>query len=547
MHSSLLVGISSGNKGLLETVVFLLANVTCIEVISELGADGTLGRTVADHLVQFISNGICVNFRFGFGFGFGFGIGFGIGVGGCDTSSVSGRATCSRCRTDAICMVPLAHSLIEFCLPLLVRNLVTTGLITKVAFICPLAVIIVTLGIILILEAIQLGVEITHLIPVSAVVLILLRSQKGILILQGIALHLVLAHSQLVQLRHFVIELLKVALISLLAYGLCVGIAIAAGHGLRLTHGIHHGLLTLSHILILVLLVQGIAVQVIGERFPVQDLLDCLIQLGLPCGLVLSGLLGKLLLEQSLRLLHRVTLLIGAGVRGRDAGGIGGSCTGGIRFRQRTPGVVAHNAVHIQIVFLLIIFDCGLGLGTEVTVRVQSITVLIALTWDDLDLQAQEISVTKSLDYTVGSNPKVKPPKTDAGYRTVPIIDILLPYLQEQKKTSASQYVFPAPPSNRGGEGGGLMTLRGYEGAWMRYCQTVGFIDSDGKPSLGAHNLRHGTATLMFELDVDVYTTQRLLGHSRVEVTQEIYTELRANQKKKSVDKFNAGMSKYLA
>lgn len=171
----------------------------------------------------------------------------------------------------------------------------------------------------------------------------------------------------------------------------------------------------------------------------------------------------------------------------------------------------------------------------------------LALTWDDLDLQAQEISVTKSLDYTVGSNPKVKPPKTDAGYRTVPIIDILLPYLQEQKKTSASQYVFPAPPSNRGGEGGGLMTLRGYEGAWMRYCQTVGFIDSDGKPSLGAHNLRHGTATLMFELDVDVYTTQRLLGHSRVEVTQEIYTELRANQKKKSVDKFNAGMSKYLA
>lgn len=164
----------------------------------------------------------------------------------------------------------------------------------------------------------------------------------------------------------------------------------------------------------------------------------------------------------------------------------------------------------------------------------------LALTWDDVDLKVKEISVTKSLDYTVGSKPKVKPPKTDAGNRIVPIIDILLPHLQEANSAAVSNYVFPAPASNRGGEGGGLMTLRGYEGAWTRYCETVGLQD------LGAHNLRHGTATLMFELGVDVYTTQRILGHSRVEVTQGIYTELRAGQKRKSVDKFNDGMSKYL-
>jgi len=170
----------------------------------------------------------------------------------------------------------------------------------------------------------------------------------------------------------------------------------------------------------------------------------------------------------------------------------------------------------------------------------------LALTWADLDMKTQEIAVTKSLDYTVGANPQIKPPKTEAGNRIVPIIDILLPYLQEQRRSSTSPYVFPALPSNRGGKGGGLMTLRGYEGAWVRYCEAVGFIGPDGKPTIGAHNLRHGTATLMFELDVDVYTTQRLLGHSRVEVTQEIYTELRAKQKQKSVDKFNAGMAKYM-
>ena len=170
----------------------------------------------------------------------------------------------------------------------------------------------------------------------------------------------------------------------------------------------------------------------------------------------------------------------------------------------------------------------------------------LALSWDDVDFEGREIKITKSLDYTSGANPKYKPPKTDAGIRTVPIIDILYDMLQQAYIARTSDLVFPAPDSNRGGKGGGLMTLRGYEGHWNKYCEAAGFIGSDGKPTLTAHNLRHGTATLMFELGVDELTAQRILGHSRIEITREIYTELRANQKMKSVDKFNAGMTAYL-
>jgi integrase len=171
----------------------------------------------------------------------------------------------------------------------------------------------------------------------------------------------------------------------------------------------------------------------------------------------------------------------------------------------------------------------------------------LALTWDDIDLEACEISVTKSLDYTVGSDPKIKPPKTEAGNRTVPIIDPLREKLLTAMEESTSPYLFPAQPSTRGGNGGGLMTLRGYEGAWLRWCETTGLIDNSGKPTLTAHNLRHGTATLMFELGVDELTAQKILGHSRVEITREIYTDLRAKQKMRSVDKFNAGLSKMLS
>ena len=170
----------------------------------------------------------------------------------------------------------------------------------------------------------------------------------------------------------------------------------------------------------------------------------------------------------------------------------------------------------------------------------------LALTWADVDFSHKQIDVTKSIDYTVGAKPKIKPPKTEAGNRVVPIIDILYDSLLDAYNSSTSEYIFPAADSARGGKGGGMMTLRGYEGAWLRYCEVSGFLGDDGKPTITAHNLRHGTATLMFELGVDELTAQRILGHSRIEITREIYTELRAGQNTKSVSKFNRGMKKYM-
>ena len=171
----------------------------------------------------------------------------------------------------------------------------------------------------------------------------------------------------------------------------------------------------------------------------------------------------------------------------------------------------------------------------------------LALNWTDVDLREDVIHVTKSLDYTNGSQPKYKAPKTDAGIRDVPIIGILHDALEAARKATGSTLLFPAPPSNRGGKGGGLMPDRAYDGAWDRYCEAVGLLDPEGKPAITAHNLRHGTATLFFELGVDELTAQKILGHSRIEITREIYTDLRAAQKKKSVSRFDRGMTKKAA
>lgn len=130
----------------------------------------------------------------------------------------------------------------------------------------------------------------------------------------------------------------------------------------------------------------------------------------------------------------------------------------------------------------------------------------LALSWTDVDLDSRLIHVNKSIDYTNGANPKYKAPKTDAGNRDVPIIDILYSALKTEKRDAVNDLLFPCPPSNRGGAGGGLMTDKAYEDSWLKYCSTVGLLEN-GKPMITAHNLRHGTATIMFEQGVDELTT----------------------------------------
>lgn len=162
----------------------------------------------------------------------------------------------------------------------------------------------------------------------------------------------------------------------------------------------------------------------------------------------------------------------------------------------------------------------------------------LALTWGDIT--DTHINVDKALDYMYHDKPTVKSPKTKAGYRQVPIISTLKPMLVKPKHATKADLVFPAPSSNRSGLGGGYMTERQYEGAWNRYCTEMGFTDEKGKPTITAHQLRHGTATLLFEAGVDILTAQVVLGHASPTTTREIYTHLSAKQKEKSVSQFDA-------
>lgn len=156
------------------------------------------------------------------------------------------------------------------------------------------------------------------------------------------------------------------------------------------------------------------------------------------------------------------------------------------------------------------------------------------------DISNGEISVSKSLTLLDGTNPKVKAPKSDAGVRTVPILSILKWPLDEYIGTLDGEILFPSRGYN-GSTDGQYMTESNYDTAWGAYCHAAGL---DG---LTAHQLRHGTATLLFEAGVDLYTAQRILGHSKVTTTMEIYTELREQKEKQSITALNDYLADFSA
>lgn len=169
----------------------------------------------------------------------------------------------------------------------------------------------------------------------------------------------------------------------------------------------------------------------------------------------------------------------------------------------------------------------------------------LALTWGDIDFKNKIIKCSKAVTL-VGGMPYLKPPKTEAGIREVPLLSDLEKVLVRPADAKDEDLVFPSASKKHLAE----VT---YNKRWMHYCKDTGLVQTTTeeriskqgkkyvytkyKPTITAHPLRHGYATILFEAGVDVYTAQRLLGHANVETTMAIYTHLREKQQAKSTAK----------
>ena len=155
----------------------------------------------------------------------------------------------------------------------------------------------------------------------------------------------------------------------------------------------------------------------------------------------------------------------------------------------------------------------------------------LGLRWEDIDFKEGIIKVQNVVKYN-GALEEGKP-KTDAGYREIPLFQELrrsLIEIRPEDYKMTDYIVHGQDPSKP-------LSESSFKRCWCN------FKKDSNNDTLTSHPLRHAFATTLFEQGVDEYTAQNLMGHADIETTHRIYTHLRQKQKKKSLKK----LEKYFA
>ena len=178
---------------------------------------------------------------------------------------------------------------------------------------------------------------------------------------------------------------------------------------------------------------------------------------------------------------------------------------------------------------------------------------LAALTWADVDLEAQTITVNKVMEYDSNGNPTLRHiTKSKAGMRVVDIPRKLADYMRQMPQDNLL-VIHSAQ--------GKVMTQTAWTKLWKSYMRELNIKYGErtpadlerpksGKPGpkvldmtippITMHWLRHTFCTLLYLSGVDVVQACAQMGHADVATTLRIYTHLDSIHKRKSVDKLDA-------
>lgn len=153
------------------------------------------------------------------------------------------------------------------------------------------------------------------------------------------------------------------------------------------------------------------------------------------------------------------------------------------------------------------------------------------LTWDDVDLNTGEISITKTAVSIHGSMVIQNMPKTANGIRTIYVGENIIEWLKSwhdeiDQDANYRNLVFPNLRMNITNQANAIKT-------WQDACKEIGI------EYRGMHALRHSWATRALEKEIDVKTVSKMLGHKNVITTMNIYQDVLAKQKAKCANIMN--------
>ena len=158
---------------------------------------------------------------------------------------------------------------------------------------------------------------------------------------------------------------------------------------------------------------------------------------------------------------------------------------------------------------------------------------LVGLKWDDIDFGKRTVTISRTMEYRykVGEW-RVGPPKSKSGYRTIPLTDEAIRILKDQKEKNSKIKVINIEWGDqvflsRKGE---PVKNSSYNTALFKIC------DKAEIRKFCMHILRHTFATRCIEAGMIPKTLQKILGHSNIGITMNLYVDATEEEKTKEMD-----------
>ena len=160
---------------------------------------------------------------------------------------------------------------------------------------------------------------------------------------------------------------------------------------------------------------------------------------------------------------------------------------------------------------------------------------LVALRWEDLDVEHRAISVSKQALGGLGKELVVNRPKTENSIRAISIpqdaVDLLV---QAHEKHPENPYLFPSPLT------GGMYHPDSVVNLHKKILKDAGL------EHIRFHDLRHTFATMALQNGVDVKTVSNMLGHYDAGFTLRTYTHATRQMQQQAAEKMGNFMKQVL-